>query len=165
MILDAGSGHNPLSQANVLCDRFVGPTRHRGRYAKMSAIRNRPFVCCDIQYLPFRSTSFSFVYCSHVLEHVDDPKLALTELKRVGKHGIALFPSGLWQYFTSNPEHRWAIHPSGPHKNLTKGALGGAIQIISRILRYDFRIRLREQLLKLFEYLLKRDIHESTIRW
>ena len=66
MILDIGVGKKPLGDINLdvvpnpLCD-----------------------IMGDIQYLPFRNTAISKVICKAVLEHVDDPHLAIAEVKRV----------------------------------------------------------------------------------
>jgi len=46
-VLDAGSGHNPWPQANILCDLSIGPSEHRR--GKIATIDERPFVCCDMQ--------------------------------------------------------------------------------------------------------------------
>ena len=66
MILDIGVGKKPLGDINVdvvpnpMCD-----------------------ILGDIQYLPFRDTAISKVICKAVLEHVDDPRLAISEIKRI----------------------------------------------------------------------------------
>lgn len=165
LILDAGSGHNPHPNANILCDLFVGPTRHRGSFSHVSAKRNHPFVCCDIQYLPFKTNIFDFVYSSHVVEHVDNPNRAIREIKRVGKHGRISTPRGLWAHFTSNPGHLWVINSHGKHKSLTKGLLGAAVHVIAWFFRKNYRIKLRQRTIDIGERILKRDIHESIIKW
>lgn len=170
MILDAGSGHNPLSQADVLCDLFLGPTLHRGHLAHEPAkLDERPFVCCDLQALPFKLNAFTFVYCGHVLEHVDDPNLVLTELKRIGIHGIALFPSQLWErFFHSCKGHKWAIIPQNKKclaKNVKTG-IGGLIRCYSSsFFNINFRIQGRKRLIGLFQRIFKWNIYESAIRW
>jgi SAM-dependent methyltransferase len=45
--------------------------------------RCRPDVYADAHFLPFRDRAFSFVKCSHVLEHLANPRLALKEITRV----------------------------------------------------------------------------------
>lgn len=40
-------------------------------------------VRLDVQRLPFADRSFDVVYCSHVLEHVDDDRVAMREIRRV----------------------------------------------------------------------------------
>lgn len=43
-------------------------------------------VSADAESLPFRENLFDVVFCSHVLEHVHNPKLALSKMKRVLKN-------------------------------------------------------------------------------
>jgi SAM-dependent methyltransferase len=44
-------------------------------------------ACADITAIPFRSGSFNLVIASHVIEHVRDDRMALTELARVTAPG------------------------------------------------------------------------------
>lgn len=66
MILDIGIGIKPLGTinldvvANPLCD-----------------------IMGDVQYLPFRDNIIPRVICKAVIEHVNYPRLALSEIKRV----------------------------------------------------------------------------------
>ena len=46
----------------------------------------------DLHHLPFRNKSFAEAKCSHVLEHVLDPRRALSEIRRVAEHGEIWFP-------------------------------------------------------------------------
>ena len=39
---------------------------------------------------PFKDDTFDEVYCSHVLEHVDDLIKVMKEIKRVSKHGAVV---------------------------------------------------------------------------
>lgn len=54
------------------------------------------FEVGDAHHLPYRADFFSSVICLEMLEHVDDPKLVLSEIKRVmkkGGYGLILVPS------------------------------------------------------------------------
>lgn len=55
-------------------------------------------VLCDGQHLPFRSNSFSTVYSSHVVEHVDDPVLMVRELLRVARDHVTIKTPHLFSY-------------------------------------------------------------------
>ena len=44
-------------------------------------------VKCDVQKMPFDEDSFDFVFCNHVLEHVEDDTRAMSEILRVMKKG------------------------------------------------------------------------------
>jgi len=108
LTLDVGSGANPLMVADVLCDRFPKDTQHRGGLP--SLMYDKPFVQCDAHFLPFKDKVFDFVHCIHVLEHLEDPKKAYTELKRVGKSGYIETPTWLQEnFFYSLRVHKWII--------------------------------------------------------
>ena len=42
---------------------------------------------CDVQKMPFKDNSFDVIICNHVLEHVDNDILAISEIIRVMKPG------------------------------------------------------------------------------
>jgi SAM-dependent methyltransferase len=44
-------------------------------------------VKMDIQHIPFEDNVFDVIFCNHILEHVDDDRLAMQELFRVMKPG------------------------------------------------------------------------------
>lgn len=89
-VLDIGSGNDPFPHATVLTDRFLEPTRYR--HTKFRA-DNKPIVISDVQHLPFADKSFDFVYCAHLLEHMDDPLTACGEIMRVGRRGYIETPT------------------------------------------------------------------------
>lgn len=61
------------------------------RYAPNVAIR------ADIIHIPHRDAVFDLIYCSHVLEHIPDDRLAMRELRRVLRDdGIALILTPIW---------------------------------------------------------------------
>ena len=47
-------------------------------------------VIADVQHLPFIRKAFKEIYCFHVLEHVQNPSLALKELIRVTSNLVEL---------------------------------------------------------------------------
>src|SRR5215831_19887761 len=69
-VLDVGSGGFPFPSATHLVDRYLEPTAHRNATLVKDG---RPMIAADLHRLPFEDKFFDFVYCSHVLEHVDDP--------------------------------------------------------------------------------------------
>lgn len=111
-VLDVGSGGYPFPRATVLADRFVGPTEHRYGPLKKD---DRTFVEADVCNMPFEDRSFDYVYCSHVLEHVDDPIEACKEIMRVGKRGYIETPTlGKDTLFAwKNSGHKWHVMSIG----------------------------------------------------
>mgnify|MGYP001595570253 CR=1 FL=1 len=106
LVLDVGSGDGPFARANILCDKYISETVNRVGPISI----DRPFVAGDILALPFRDNSFDYIFCSHVLEHVDDPERALNELMRVGKRGYIEMPSEFLEKLKCSPGHRWYVN-------------------------------------------------------
>ncbi|MGB9176322.1 MAG: class I SAM-dependent methyltransferase [Methanoregula sp.] len=61
-------------------------------FARMFDRQKLPFrVCCDVNNLPFRNTSFPFVFCYEFLHHFPSPKPVLQEVNRILSHGTFFF--------------------------------------------------------------------------
>ncbi len=107
-VLDIGSGGDPFPYANYLVDRFLDPTPHRHGSIEQN---NKPLISADIHQLPFRDKSFDFVYCAHILEHVDDPVKACAEIMRVGKRGYLETPtiSEDIMFAWAKERHKWHV--------------------------------------------------------
>ncbi|MCB4757455.1 MAG: methyltransferase domain-containing protein [Elusimicrobia bacterium] len=105
-VLDIGGGDGPFARADIVCEKFIGDNTERARVF----LKDRPLVLGDIEDLPFKDKSFDFVYCSHILEHVHNPKKAIEEIQRVGKRGFVEVPSEYLELTaTSTPSHLWTI--------------------------------------------------------
>ncbi len=81
MVLEVGSGLSPImtnmdnvvfSELSPSALRVLRNTHGRGWY-----------VACDCTQMPFKTSAFSHVVCSEVLEHVADDMQALVEISRV----------------------------------------------------------------------------------
>lgn len=104
IVLDVGSGDGPFPRADVLCDKYIFDTDRMS-----NLVIDRPFVMGDISALPFLDNSFDFVYCSHVLEHTNNPEIAMKELMRVGKRGYIELPSEFQEKIQSTVVHKYYI--------------------------------------------------------
>ena len=113
-VLDVGSGGEPFPYANFLIDRFPGKTQHR--YNKLKTM-NLPFSNGSVEDLPYKSKVFDFVYCAHVLEHVDDPVKACEEIMRIGKKGYIEVPTKtsdiIFNFARLKHFHKWHISKVG----------------------------------------------------
>ncbi len=113
-VLDVGSGGEPFPYANFLIDRFPGKTQHR--YNKLLT-KNLPFCTGSVENLPYKSNSLDFVYCAHVLEHVDNPTQACEEIMRVGKKGYIEVPTRtsdiIFNFARLKHFHKWHISKVG----------------------------------------------------
>lgn len=115
IVLDLASGHNPWPHATILSDRFLEITDHR---REEIVLDGRPFVVLDIHHLPFRSKSIDYIYCSHVIEHADDPEQGCRELMRAGKAGYIEAPTLMKDALFSwakEMKHQWYIVQIGNH--------------------------------------------------
>lgn len=120
LVIDIGSGDNPNIRADILCDLYLQSNDERsGRLGIW--IDERPFVLCDIHALPFRDKVFDYVVCSHLLEHVEDPRKAVGELTRVGKRGRVETPSKLMETIYGWPFHRWRVSRGGDGRLIFEG--------------------------------------------
>jgi SAM-dependent methyltransferase len=114
LVLDLGSGESPFPHANVLIDHFPDETKHRALPFRREG---KPLVIADVHALPFVVNQFDYIYCSHLLEHVDDPILVCSEILRVGTRGYIETPTyGKDSLFTWGQErHKWHVVSSSNH--------------------------------------------------
>lgn len=109
-VLDIGSGAYPFPLATHLADFYEEETVHRaGKLIK----DGRPFIKCSIEDTPFRDKEFDFIYCSHLLEHVENPAKACEEIMRVGRKGYIETPTRLsdtmFNFTRIKQHHKWFI--------------------------------------------------------
>lgn len=121
LVLDIGSGGWPFERADHLADKFPEETTHRTE----TIVRDkRPFFEVDLEYLPFKNNAYDFVFCSHVLEHMDNPGQAMRELMRIGRRGYIEVPTRLsdvmFNFTRIKNHHRWHGHLAGNTLILTE---------------------------------------------
>lgn len=107
-VLDVGGGHQPFSRADVIVDLSFVDADHRGGYQAIRG-RRQKWVEANIEDLPFPDQSFDFVYCTHVLEHTEDPERACRELMRVASRGFIEVPRKFTEFLAGYPAHRWLV--------------------------------------------------------
>jgi ubiquinone/menaquinone biosynthesis C-methylase UbiE len=90
-LLDIGSSSGAISHRMAgLFDQVVGVDvdRHALRFAAQHFKKvNLAFGLVDGTQLPFKDMQFDVVVCTHIYEHVADPKKLLVEIRRVLKCG------------------------------------------------------------------------------
>lgn len=83
-VLNVGCGN--LQTGTVNCDvSRIDPAGHRHG---VKIVRNRCFVLCDAQHLPFPPSSFDIVESKQLIEHLEYPESAIREMIRVSREVI-----------------------------------------------------------------------------
>jgi SAM-dependent methyltransferase len=100
--IDIGCGRNPWPRAKQLLDvyqEFAG-FKLQHQYFEKGTIT---------EPTGFRDKEFDFSYCTHVLEHVNNPEAAAREISRISKRGIVEVPTA-WKDGLLNfqeQDHKW----------------------------------------------------------
>ena len=106
LVIDIGSGNFPVPRADILVDFFPDTNLHRSG----NIVENKPLIVCSIERLPFRDKSIDFAISSHVLEHVDSPTKAASELMMIAKAGYIETPAyGRDIIVGSGHLHKWQV--------------------------------------------------------
>ena len=113
-ILDIGSGNNCLDISTHLIDLM--PESNAERPADLERPAAKEFKIGSIEAIPFSDGFFNFVHAAHVLEHVEVPAKALSELMRVAPAGYIETPAAsteqgsiLSETKTGWDFHRWYV--------------------------------------------------------
>ncbi len=138
-ILDIGCGYSANSFATTICD-----VQDLSKY-----YRDKNFIKLEGRSLPFKDNEFDFVIASHVLEHVEDFELFISELERVSKKGYIELPTKLEDnlVFENKKDHLW--HMDFDDVN-TKLLISKKVQFIEPILTVSMIQQLRDNFKKSF---------------
>lgn len=109
VVIDIGSGDKPFWRADVYVDRLsLGNVQRASTFNTIHDVGL--FVDADVtKKMPFRQKSFDFSFCSHLLEHVDDPASAIKEIVRISKRGYIEVPNGILETIKPFDSHLWFI--------------------------------------------------------
>ena len=108
LVIDIGSGDKPFWRADVYLDKSALGSEQR--YSSKGIIKDFGlFVDSDISKTPFKNKTFDFSFCSHVLEHVENPELAIKEIVRISKQGYIEVPNGIMEMICPYQSHLWFI--------------------------------------------------------
>lgn len=105
MKLDIGSGYNPWPEADVIADKYLDNV---SRGSDLVIPEGKKFVQCDIESrTPFADKQFDFVRAASILEHVSEPHKACEEMSRIGKAGLIVTPTFVWETLFGREYHLW----------------------------------------------------------
>ena len=83
-VLDIGSGRGGYSYA---LNKNGAHVASLDIDSERFALNSRRFVNADAINLPFKPSSFDIVFCSSIIEHLEEPEKLILEIKRVLKKG------------------------------------------------------------------------------
>ena len=98
---------------------FLKPFGRMKNLEYITADLNSPWakVKLDVQNIPFPENTFDVILCNHVLEHVDDDRLAMRELHRVLKpNGFGIFQVPLDSSIETTQEDKSVTSPEQREK-------------------------------------------------
>lgn len=109
IVIDIGSGDKPFWRGDVFFDKLSAEPNQR--ITETGVIQELGiFVDGDITAAPFKDKAFDFSFCSHLLEHVEKPDLAIKEIMRISKKGYIEVPNGLYESLMPYQSHLWFIY-------------------------------------------------------
>ena len=109
LVVDIGSGDKPFWRADVFLDTLS--LGNNQRISNSETIHDLGlFFDGDVANMPFADNVFDFSFCSHLLEHVEDPAVAIKEIMRVSKSGYIEIPNALIEFIRPFHSHLWFIY-------------------------------------------------------
>ena len=110
IVADIGPGGYPFLRADWFIDHdqeILTNAVIKGRHRIASPIHTD--LADGLPDVP--DNHFDYVWCSHVLEHVDDPLACARAISRVGKRGTLVVPSAIKEslFNFEEREHKWLI--------------------------------------------------------
>ncbi len=106
-VLEIGPGSKPHPRSDILLELNYKDNEERIAQfgCNQSLTTDKQILFYDGNKFPFKNKEFDYIICSHVLEHVDNVELFISELQRVGKKGYLEFPTVYYDYIFNFEVH------------------------------------------------------------
>lgn len=106
-VLEIGPGDAPFHRSNVLLElNYANDEDRIKQFGHTNPLKSdKQLVFYDGKKFPFEDKAFDYVICSHVLEHVPDPRLFLDEMFRVAHRGYLEYPLLAYDYLYNFDVH------------------------------------------------------------
>lgn len=108
--IDIGCGRVPKPDYDAYTDIYMS-----------SPVKDNPevrekFVKTPLEDMSmFKDKEFDYAYCHHVIEHVNDPNKACSELIRIAKAGALYFPTVQADILFGRTDHNWLLFQVKPN--------------------------------------------------
>lgn len=106
-VLEIGPGANPYHRSDVLLEMaFEDALEYEKQFGHAEKLMtNKPIFFYNGEMFPFKDNEFDYIICSHVIEHVKNIPLFLTEIFRVAKQGYIEYPLIYYEYLYNFDVH------------------------------------------------------------
>jgi SAM-dependent methyltransferase len=106
-VLEIGPGADPHPRSNVLLEKkFASDDEYASQFGgTQKLVTDKPVIFYEGDKFPFADNEFDYVICSHVLEHVDNVEVFLSELFRVAGKGYLEYPLVYYEYLYNFDVH------------------------------------------------------------
>jgi SAM-dependent methyltransferase len=106
-VLEIGPGADPYFRSDVLLEKKFGTEEeYVSQFGNTQKLKtDKPVIFYEGDIFPFVDKEFDYVICSHVLEHVDNVELFLSEVFRVAGKGYFEYPLVYYDYLYNFDVH------------------------------------------------------------
>lgn len=106
-VLEIGPGATPHPRSDVFLEIIYDNEEERIAQSGNVGILNttKQIIYYNGEKFPFVDKEFDYIICSHVLEHVQNIPLFISEIQRVSSRGYFEFPTIYYDYLYNIPEH------------------------------------------------------------
>jgi SAM-dependent methyltransferase len=106
-VLEIGPGADPYFRSDVLLEKKFGTQEeYASQFGNTHKLQtDKPVIFYDGDAFPFADKEFDYVICSHVLEHVENVELFLSEVFRVARKGYFEYPLIYYDYLYNFDVH------------------------------------------------------------
>jgi SAM-dependent methyltransferase len=106
-VLEIGPGADPYFRSDVLLEKKFGTEEeYVSQFGNAQKLKtDKPVIFYDGDRFPFADKEFDYVICSHVLEHVENVELFLSEVFRVAGKGYFEYPLIYYDYLYNFDVH------------------------------------------------------------
>ena len=110
MKIDIGCGTRPAPGFDVYIDVYMS------KEVKNNSEISKKFVKTAMEDMSmFKDKQFEYARCHHVIEHVNDPNKACSEMIRTAKKGTLWFPTVEADILFGRRDHNWLVFQNKPN--------------------------------------------------
>lgn len=106
-VLEIGPGADPYPRSDVFLEiKLSDSQEYENQFGHSRKLQtDKKIFFYDGKKFPFADGEFDYIICSHVLEHVEDVRLFISEMFRVGKKGYLEYPLIYYEYLYNFDVH------------------------------------------------------------